>query len=76
MRTILLIFACKRPKYADTGEGGSKIGQILQMSFMDGPLHRLTTSNEAEAGPFQTNLFEKGAPEYYATLYYATLPRA
>ena len=39
-RTLLLIFACKRPKYADTGDRwrGSKIGQILQKSFMDGPL--------------------------------------
>ena len=35
---LLLIFACKRPKYADTGEGGSKIGQILRTSFMNGAL--------------------------------------
>ena len=47
-RTLLLIFACKRPKYADTvhrGEGGSKIGQILRMSFMDGPIVMIHCSN-------------------------------
>ena len=40
MRTLLLIFARKRPKYADTG-GGGKNGQILRTSFMDGPLYSL-----------------------------------
>ena len=38
MRTLLLIFACKKPnKYADTGGKGSKNGQILRTSFMDCP---------------------------------------
>ena len=47
-RTLLLIFACKRPKYADTGGGGSKIGQILRTSFMDGPLGH--PENRGEGG--------------------------
>ena len=38
MRTLLLIFTCKRPKYADTGEEVKINGQNLRTSFMDGPL--------------------------------------
>ena len=40
MESLLLIFACKMPKYADTGGRGSKNGQVLRTSFMDqnGPL--------------------------------------
>ena len=37
MRMILCNFACKGSKYRTQGKG-SKIGRILQMSFMDGPL--------------------------------------
>ena len=36
MRTLLLIVACERPKYADTGGRGVKNGQILRTSLMDG----------------------------------------
>ena len=38
MRALLLIFACKRPKYADTGGKGLYNGQILRTSFKGGPL--------------------------------------
>ena len=38
MWTLLLIFACKRSKYANTGGGGSKNGKILRTFFMDDPL--------------------------------------
>ena len=38
MRTLLLIFACRMSKFADTGGGGSKNGQTLRTSLMDGPL--------------------------------------
>ena len=35
MRTLLLIFSCKRPKYVDTIWGGvSKNGKILRTSIM------------------------------------------
>ena len=39
MRTLLLIFTCKRPKYADIWGRGSKNGKILRTSFMNGPLY-------------------------------------
>ena len=42
MWTLLLIFACKTPKYADTGEG-VKNGQILRTSFIGWPIMNLST---------------------------------
>ena len=42
MRTLLLIFTCKRPKCADRGGRGIKNGQIFRISFMDGPLCSFT----------------------------------
>ena len=38
MRTLLLIFACKRPKSADTGGGGVKKRSIFADVFHGWPL--------------------------------------
>ena len=35
MASLLLIFACEMPKYADIGGRGSKNGQVFRTSFMD-----------------------------------------
>ena len=38
MRTLVLIFACKRPKYVDTGGSGSQeTVKFLRTFFMDAP---------------------------------------
>ena len=58
MRTLLLIFASKMPKYADTGERGVKNGHILRTSFMDGPL--LINNNDLQIKIVRTHADKGG----------------